>query len=140
MEKIPLESITLFPHTFTTWASAELAIFLAMVQEPPPGTCLHFAIRWTNGSVYTGDIPFSLDEAGGVSSRPLASYVILTLEELAGRRLTCRALGDKGRERASFLLDRHEIEGGRVAPAPLDWLDGLTDTRGRQLQRGVRCL
>jgi hypothetical protein len=65
MEKIPLESITLFPHTFTTWASAELAIFLAMVQEPPPGTCLHFAIRWTNGSVYTGDIPFSLDEAGG---------------------------------------------------------------------------
>ena len=127
MEKSPLESITLFPDTHATWASAELAIFLMIAREPPAGTCLHFAVRWTDGAVFTGDIPLCLDEAGGISSRPLASHVRRALEHLAGRRPGGRLRSEKGRRRASFLLDRHEIEGGESALEGLDLADTWSD-------------
>jgi hypothetical protein len=125
--KTPLESITLFPHTFTTWATAELAVFLAIAHEPPAGTCLHFAVRWTDGAVYTGDIPLCLDEAGGISSRPLASHVRRSLEHFTGRRPGGRLRDEAARRRAALLLDQHEIEGGESALEALDLADTWQD-------------
>jgi hypothetical protein len=42
--KAPLGSIMLFPLTFSTWSSAELAILPAIAHEPSPSTRSHYAV------------------------------------------------------------------------------------------------